>query len=59
AKLHLKPGETKTATFTIKPSDLAFFNAETHQWVTEPGKFVASIGAASDDIKSTVKFDYK
>lgn len=59
AKLHLKPGETKTATFTIKPSDLAFFDAEAHQWVTEPGKFVASIAAASDDIKSTVKFDYK
>lgn len=58
AKVSIAPGETKQVSFTLNPSDLAYFDAEKHIWVSEPGKFVASIGAASDDIRSTVKFDY-
>ncbi len=59
AKLKLKPGETREAKFTVKADDLSYFDADKHEWVAEPGQFIASVGAASDDIKSTLKFNLK
>lgn len=57
AKIHLAPGETGTVDFTLEPKDLAYFDADRHDWVAESGSFIASIGAAADDIRSTVKFE--
>jgi len=37
-RVHLKPGEKKSLTFTLSTNDLAFYN-ERNQQVTEPGKF--------------------
>ncbi len=45
-KIMLQPGETKTVTFTIDASDLAFVNAK-NQWVTEPGEFKVNISNTS------------
>jgi beta-glucosidase len=42
-KIDLQPGETKTVTFEIHPSELAFVNANS-KWVTEPGQFMVQIG---------------
>lgn len=56
AKIYLEPGQTKTVTFTVRPSDLAFFDAGAHAWKAEPGEFRAHIGAASDDIRSSLRF---
>jgi beta-glucosidase len=42
-KLTLKPGETKTATLTIKASDLAFVGAD-NKWILEPGDFTIRCG---------------
>jgi len=42
-KIMLQPGETKTVTFSIDASDLAFVNTK-NQWITEPGDFKVSIG---------------
>lgn len=56
AKIYLEPGQTKTVTFTVKPSDLAFFDAGAHAWKAEPGEFRAHVGAASDDIRSSLRF---
>ncbi len=56
AKIYLKPGQTKTVTFTVRPSDLAFFDAGAHAWKAEPGEFRAHVGAASDDIRSSLRF---
>ena len=56
AKIYLEPGQTKTVTFTVRPSDLAFFDAGTHAWKAEPGEFRAHVGAASDDIRSSLRF---
>lgn len=56
AKIYLEPGQTKTVTFTIRPSDLAFFDAGAHAWKAEPGEFRAHVGAASDDIRSSLRF---
>jgi beta-glucosidase len=49
-RIHLKPGETKTVTFTIEPDFLAIWNLEMKR-VVEPGKFEVQIGASSKDIR--------
>lgn len=56
AKIYLEPGQTKTVTFTVRPSDLAFFDAGAHAWKAEPGEFRAHVSAASDDIRSSLRF---
>lgn len=55
-KVFLKPGETKTVTITIGKDALSFFDADKHEWIAEPGEFVAFVGNASDNITSKVKF---
>jgi len=42
-KIDLRPGETKTVTFELAASDLAFVNAES-KLVTEPGGFEVEVG---------------
>lgn len=49
-KISLKPGETKTVTFTIDQNKLAFYNSKL-QWAAEPGDFQLMLGSASDDIR--------
>lgn len=59
AKVYLQPGETKDVRIEIDREALSYFDADKHEWVAEPGQFVAHVGPASDDIKSTVKFNLK
>ena len=56
AKLALQPGETKQVTFTITPDMLAFFDADAHKWVVEPGKFVMHIASSSADIHASLPY---
>ena len=42
-KVNLKPGESKTVTFTLVPRDLAFVGID-NKWVTEAGDFEVSVG---------------
>ncbi|MBH8568123.1 beta-glucosidase BglX [Microvirga sp. STS02] len=49
-KVSLKPGESKTVTFTIDKGKLAFYNSKL-EWLAEPGKFNLMVGSASDDIR--------
>lgn len=58
AKVSLAPGETKTVTFTVKPHDLAYFDADAHHWTVEPGQFTAHAAAAADDIRASRAFTY-
>ena len=58
-KIHLAPGQTTEVSFSITPDDLKFFDDSKHEWIAEPGKFKAMIGASSTDIRSTVRFSYK
>ncbi len=57
AKVSLKPGETKDVTIEFGRDALAFFDDKAHEWVVEPGKFEAIIGASSADIKTKVPFE--
>ncbi len=58
-KVHLEPGETQQVAITIEPDALAFFDADQHAWVVEPGDFKAHVAASADDVKSTLSFKYK
>ena len=49
-KLSLKPGESRTVTFTLDQNKLAFYNPQL-VWAAEPGDFQLFIGSASDDIR--------
>jgi hypothetical protein len=57
-KIALAPGETKKVTFEIEPDMLKFYDPA-KGWVLEAGKFTAHVGAASDDIRTTVDFNVK
>ena len=59
SKVKLAPGETREVTFTIGKEALSFFDAARHEWVAEPGKFEAWIGASSTDIRNKVAFKLK
>lgn len=49
-KIELKPGESKTVSFTISVEDLKFYNSDL-KYVAEPGDFKVFIGANSRDAK--------
>lgn len=58
-KVYLEPGQTKTVTFEVNADALKYFDAGKHEWVLEPGKFTASVGASSADIRTSVEFEVK
>ena len=47
-RISLKPKETKTVTFEIKPEHLAFHNVNM-KFVVEPGDFEIMVGSSSRD----------
>lgn len=49
-KISLKPGESKTISFTITPETLKFYNYDL-KYVWEPGEFEIMIGGNSRDVK--------
>jgi len=57
SKVELAPGEEKAVSITINKDALSYYNDIKHEWVAEPGKFVAFIGSSSRDIKGKVLFD--
>jgi len=56
AKVDLQPGESKTVTLTIKPSDLTYFDVGSNGFRADAGHYAAEIGASSRDIKGRVEF---
>jgi beta-glucosidase len=57
-RVHLKPGETRTVSFTVPPSMLAIWN-QAMKRVVEPGKYEAQIGASSSDIRLKGDFEIR
>lgn len=49
-KVDLKPGETKTVTFTLGKRAFAYYNTQIHDWHVESGDFTIMIGRSSRDI---------
>jgi len=58
-KVYLNAGEEQTVSFSIDKRALQFFNDSKHEWIAEPGKFEALIGASSTDICGRVGFELK
>ena len=58
-KLTLAPGEQRDITFTIDKSMLSYYDDSKGEWVMEPGRVEALIGASAGDIKSKVAFEVK
>ncbi len=56
-KVWLDPGQKTTVKFELNTEDLAFYSEKDHQWVTEPGKFVAHVGSSSRDIRVQAEFE--
>lgn len=59
-RIHLKPGERKTVTFTLAPADLAFVDENGYSMI-EPGEFTITVGGrqpipgtSGDDVVSGV-----
>lgn len=57
-KVALNPGETKTVKFTVKPDDVAIWNAQM-KYVTEPGTFDVMIARSAEDIVLKKTIEYK
>ncbi len=55
-RITLKPGETRTVTFTLTPTDLEMLDINMH-WIVEPGKFNVMVGSSSQDIRLRGEFD--
>lgn len=51
-KIALNEGETKTVTFTLPASDLAFVGAD-GKWILEEGEFVLSVGGKTTQVNCT------
>ena len=47
AKVHLEPGETKRATFTLAARQLAYYHEQRSRWVTEPITYRVFVGPSS------------
>lgn len=52
ARIALDAGQTRSITFTVHPSRLAFYDPQM-RFVTEPGDFTFSVGASSADIRAS------
>ena len=50
AKVELRPGESKTVTFTLGHRAFAHWNQRVHTWRTESGKYKVQIGRSAHDI---------
>ena len=54
-KVSIKPGETVRVSFPVNADMLKFYG--TDGWTLEKGSFTAYVGAASDDIRTSAKFN--
>lgn len=57
SKIHLAPGQTENVSFEISRDALSYFDDKSHEWIVEPGKFEALVGASAGDIRSKVSFE--
>jgi beta-glucosidase len=57
-KIMLQPGESKKVKMFISDKNLAFWDVNTHSWLTEPGEFIVHIGSSSMDIRQSHKLEF-
>jgi len=52
-RVSISPGQTKTINFTLPASELAFWDATSHNWFVEEGYYDVMVGSSSADIRLT------
>jgi beta-glucosidase len=57
-KVHLRPGESKTVSLTLKKSECAYYDTPTKSWVVEPGIHRILVGNSSDNIIHTAEINW-
>ncbi len=55
-RIRLKPGEARTVSFALKPTQLAFYNLDM-TLVVEPGNMDVMLGSSSEDIRLRGEFE--
>ncbi len=50
-KISLQPGESKSLTIKVPVEALKYYDVNTHQWVSDPGKYNVYMGTSVEDIK--------
>ncbi len=58
-KVTLQPGEETVVKLTVAPESLCYYDDRKGEWVAEPGRFKALVGASSADIRGEVSFELK
>ncbi len=58
-KISLNPGEEREVRFTVTPEELKFFDDARHAWVAEPGTFRLYLAASAEDVRHTLRFEYR
>ncbi|WP_028902059.1 glycoside hydrolase family 3 C-terminal domain-containing protein [Prevotella sp. P6B4] len=58
-KVSLQPGETRNVTLTIGTDALSYYDETTSNWRTEPGRFEALIGTASNQLPTKCTFQLR
>ena len=56
-RISLKPGETKSVSFSLPAETLSFYDVSKKAFVTEPGAFEALVGSSSEDIRARGQFE--
>lgn len=54
AKVELRPGETKTVSFTLGKRAFAYYHVPLKDWYAESGTYLIHAGASSRDLRETV-----
>lgn len=52
-RITLRPGESRTVSFTVAPDRLAFWDEKRRAWIVEPGAFEVMVGSSSADVRLT------
>jgi beta-glucosidase len=58
-RIHVQPGEKRTATFTLPGEKLARYDVKTHTFVVEPGAIDILVGSSSQDIRLKSRTEVK
>ncbi|HEY0686906.1 MAG TPA: glycoside hydrolase family 3 C-terminal domain-containing protein [Steroidobacter sp.] len=59
-RVALKPGETSSVSFTLKPAnDLRHYDVDADRYAVDAGKYEVQIGASSADIRARQTFEVK
>lgn len=58
-KIYLQPGQSDTVSITLSADSFKYYDVDSHDFVSDPGRYVISLGTSSADIKASRTIDCK